>query len=373
MFKSPAWHFYGLKPYNMRDIIIIGAGLTGLSLAYELEKKGLDFQVLEARERVGGRILTNYASQGASIELGATWLGKKHGALAALLTELGLTTHEQYMGPSAIYESISTSPPQLAQLPPNPDPSLRISGGSSALIQQLVSTFDESRRSLNTVVEQIHYQEGMVSVQTNQGVFSARTVVSTLPPRLLLEKVMLIPTLPEKVGKIAADTHTWMGESIKVGLRYAEPFWRKPNSSGTIFSNVGPVTEMYDHSDEAGNNYALKGFLNSSFHAATSDYRRDLLLKQLERYYGPRVHDFLDYEECVWSQEAFTYVPYEAYILPHQNNGHEAFRQAFWEGHFFLAGSETAAQYPGYMDGAVRSARWVLSQLDAQVEAGAST
>lgn len=357
----------------MQDIIIIGAGLTGLCLAYELEKKGLDFQVLEARERIGGRILTNYTTKGASIELGATWLGKKHDALATLLTALGLNTHEQYMGPSAIYESISTSPPQLAQLPPNPDPSLRIAGGSLALIKKLASFLDDSRLHLETVVEKITYREGRVVVETGRGSFSARRVVSTLPPRLLTQKIILDPALPEDIRNIAKHTHTWMGESIKVGLRYAEPFWRKPHTSGTIFSNVGPVTEMYDHSDEAGNHYALKGFLNSSFHAATPDYRRDLLLQQLARYYGSQVHNFLDYQECVWSQEAFTYVPYEGYILPHQNNGHNAFRQAFWEGHFFLAGSETAAQYPGYMDGAVRSASWVLSQLHAQVEAGAST
>lgn len=357
---------------NMQDIIIIGAGLTGLALAYKLGKKGTEVRILEARDRIGGRILTSYPEDAAPIELGATWLGKKHTALVDLLSELELSIFEQYMGTTAIYEPISTSPPQLAQLPDNPDPSYRISGGSSALTQTLARFFDESRLHLNTVVRKISYRQDHCEIETSQGTFTARTVVTTLPPRLLTQKVELSPALPDDLLAIARNTHTWMGESIKVGLRYAAPFWRKPQSSGSIFSNVGPVTEMYDHSDEAGKFYALKGFLNSAFHSATPTYRRGLLLQQLERYYGAQAYDFLSYEERVWSQEAHTHIPYEDYILPHQHNGHAVFRQAFWTGHLYVAGSETAAQFPGYMDGAVRSAQWVLSELEG-VEAGAST
>lgn len=280
----------------MKDVLIIGAGLTGLTLANELKKKGIDFHILEARDRIGGRILTAYQTDQASIELGATWLGKKHTALVDLLKE-------------------------LAQLPPNPEPSYRIAGGSSTLIRRLAATFDESHLSLNTVVKEIHYEAGVVEVRTDQETFTTRTVVSTLPPRLLRGKVIFSPTLPSFLEEIAANTHTWMGESIKVGLRYAQPFWRKPHTSGSIFSNVGPVTEMYDHSDESVSYFALRGFLNGSFQSATSAYRRGILLKQLERYYGNQVYDFLSYEEWGWSQEPYTYTPYEGYILPHQHNG----------------------------------------------------
>lgn len=348
----------------MEDIIIIGAGLTGLTIAYELQKQAVPYQLMEARDRIGGRILTHYPEGQAPVELGATWLGKKHTALVGLLDELEIGIFEQYMGPTAIYEPISTSPPQLAQLPPNPEPSYRISGGSSALIRRLASFLDESRIHLNTEVTQIRYDDsGRCIVRTAEKEWEASVVISTLPPRLLTQKVTLEPILPPAVLAIAENTHTWMGESIKVALRYAEPFWRKPNTSGSIFSNVGPVTEMYDHTEENSESFALKGFLNGAFHAATETYRRGLLLKQLERYFGPQVYDFLSYEEKVWSQEAHTYVPYEGYVLPHQHNGDPAFRTTFWDGHLYLGGSETAAQFPGYMDGAVRSARWVAEKI----------
>lgn len=345
------------------SILIIGAGLTGLTLAYQLKKKGILAQVIEARPHLGGRILTQYHQEGAPIELGATWLGKKHQQLNALLSELDLDIFEQYLGPRAIYEPISTSPPQLAQLPPNDEPSYRIAGGSSKLIQTLAAQLDQSQLVLNEVVQSIQVQKDQLKVETINDQYTADFVISTLPPKLLFTKVQL-PELPAELINIAQNTHTWMGESIKVGLRYPTPFWRSEKVSGTIFSNVGPVSEMYDHADVEDQTYALKGFMNGTYHSATPAFRRDLILKQLERYFGSVVHDYLGYEEAVWSKEAHTFVPYNGYILPHQHNGHSVFQKPYLDGRFFIAGSETAKGHPGYMDGAVSSANWVVDRLD---------
>ena len=64
----------------MERIVIIGGGLSGLLIAYLLEKEGWAPQVLEARNRLGGRIYTfrDSADHEPPIEMGATWLGKKH-------------------------------------------------------------------------------------------------------------------------------------------------------------------------------------------------------------------------------------------------------------------------------------------------------
>lgn len=70
------------------DILIISAGLTGLALAYFLRDHNLSIRILEARERLGGRILTLRDEDGPSREMGATWLGKKHRTLVGLLQEL---------------------------------------------------------------------------------------------------------------------------------------------------------------------------------------------------------------------------------------------------------------------------------------------
>ena len=121
-------------------------------------------------------------------------------------------------------------------------------------------------------------------------------------------------------------------------------------------SNVGPIGEMYDHSNVEATQFALKGFLNGAFHAATKEERQKIALLQLRKYYGAKADSFTAYVECVWRKESYTFTPYEGSIMPHQNNGHPLFRAPLMEGRLLIAGSETAANFPGYMDGAVQSA-----------------
>lgn len=354
------------KNTTTHPVLIIGAGLTGLTLAYYLQKKGIKYQLLEARPRIGGRILTSYQKDAASLEMGATWLGKKHKELSNLLTDLDLEIFEQILGDRAIYEPISTSPPQLVSLPPNNDPSYRIKGGSSSLINTLAEKIGLEKISLKQVVTNISSTDSSLTVKTKTDEFQAKFVVSTLPPFLLANTIEFEPSLSENLKTITATTHTWMGESIKVGLRYATPFWRAEKSSGTIFSNVGPIPEMYDHADAKEQYFSIKGFFNGAYFSITKAERLEMVLTQLEKYYGPQVRDFVSYEEGVWRNEPFTFAPYDQHVLPHQNNGHAIFSIPLMDGKFYLAGAETSSEYPGYMEGAVRSAQRVAKQIIAK-------
>jgi len=351
------------KNSQTHSVIIIGAGLTGLTLAYYLKKKGITAYLLEARSRIGGRIFTNYQEGVAPIEIGATWLGKKHHELNKFLTELDLEIFEQILGERAIYEPISTSPPQLVSLPPNNDPSYRIKGGSSFLINTLAEKIGKENIALEQVVTNISSTTNGLTVKTKTDEFQANLVVSTLPPFLLTSTIEFDPALPTPLTDITATTHTWMGESIKVGLRYATPFWRAENSSGTIVSNVGPIPEMYDHADVEEKYFSLKGFFNGAYFSVSKAERLEMVLTQLEKYYGPQVRNFLSYEEGIWRNQPFTYAPYNQHVLPHQNNGHSIFSKPLMNEKFYLAGAETSEQYPGYMEGAVRSAQRVANQI----------
>lgn len=344
------------------DILILGAGLTGLTLQYLLQKEGYQSILIEARNRIGGRILT-IEKEGLPIEMGATWLGKKHRHLFELLKEMNLGTFPQELGRQAIYEPISTSPFQLVTLPENNEPSYRIKGGTATLINRLSDTINKETVILNQEVRSITNKETSIHTETNTQTFESNVVVSTIPPYLLKKSITFNPALPTTIAKLLSSTHTWMGESIKIGLTFDKPFWRESGTSGTVFSNVGPIPELYDHSNIENNRFALKGFLNGNYFSVTREDRKQLVINQLKKYFGSRIEAFTEYHELVWAKEAYTYTPYEHHVLPHQNNGHPLFQQSLFDGKFYIAGSETASAFSGYMDGAVRSAYFVKDQL----------
>lgn len=76
--------------------MVVGAGLAGLVAARELVAAGRDVVVLEARDRVGGRLLNHPIGGGSSIEVGGQWIGPTQDRIAALADELGVETYPTY-------------------------------------------------------------------------------------------------------------------------------------------------------------------------------------------------------------------------------------------------------------------------------------
>jgi len=346
-----------------KKIVIIGAGLTGMTLAYYLDKANISYVIVEARDRTGGRILTDRTEDVAPIELGATWLGRQHKALNQLIKELSINVFPQKLGKTAVYEHLSTSPPQLVQLPPNNDPSYRIAGGTDVIISELASRIKKDQIFLSSPVLSITTNDEQLIVKTEKEIYFGTHVVSTLPPNLLVNTIKFDDSLSDDLLSIAMTTHTWMSDSIKVGLRYENPFWREGNRSGTIFSNVGPIPEMYDHSTIDDDQYALKGFFNGVYYSITPEQREKMVMTQLQKYLGPEVKEKNEYVEKVWCNEVYSHHSHKEHILPHHNNGHQIYRKTFLNGKFFVAGTETATQNPGYMEGAVQSARETADKL----------
>jgi putrescine oxidase len=85
-----------------RDVVVIGAGAAGLTAANDLRKAGLSVAVLEARDRVGGRLWTDVID-GAMLEIGGQWVSPDQDALIDTLAELGLETYPRYREGESVY------------------------------------------------------------------------------------------------------------------------------------------------------------------------------------------------------------------------------------------------------------------------------
>ncbi|MEP7297329.1 MAG: NAD(P)-binding protein [Burkholderiales bacterium] len=57
----------------MLDVAIVGGGLCGVALAHSLQARHLAWTLFEARDRLGGRVLTRSATNGVPLDLGPTW------------------------------------------------------------------------------------------------------------------------------------------------------------------------------------------------------------------------------------------------------------------------------------------------------------
>lgn len=78
------------------DVVVVGAGLAGLAAARSLVAQGLDPVVVEARDRVGGRLLNEPLDDGQVVEVGGQWIGPTQHRLAGLARELGVATFPTY-------------------------------------------------------------------------------------------------------------------------------------------------------------------------------------------------------------------------------------------------------------------------------------
>ncbi|SIQ40690.1 flavin monoamine oxidase family protein [Maribacter ulvicola] len=344
------------------SVVIIGAGLTGLLAAYRLQELGFEVKVLEARDRIGGRIHTLHSGN-AKVEMGATWFNQAHYHLADVIEEFKVPYFEQFMTGISYFQTFSNVPPQEIAVP-NDSPSYRFKNGTIDLLHSIAIKLMPNTIFLNKEVNEINVIDNEVEVKTNSRTLNADIVITTLPPATLIDQITFTPELPNDWIALAEQTHTWMQDSIKVALTYKKPFWRAQGKSGTIFSNVGPLTEFYDQSNLENESYALVGFASGSCARFTKEQRIEKIEAQLKMVFGEEALQYESYHETAWCQEEFTKSDRQAdNLFPHQNGGHALYQEPLFDNKLFISGAETSKHHSGYMEGAIFAVESVVAKL----------
>ena len=206
-------------------VVILGAGLAGLTTAYLLKDHPIDVTILESRNRLGGRIWTQKIQGGARVEAGATWFGLKHEYLVRLLDQLQIGYYPQATAGISLYDATPPDPPQYFRAPEDEPESYRIHGGSYALIEALAHQLPPSKIHLGDPVETIHFADTSISIYTRLGRhYHADFIVSTLPPQLFEHSITTSPKLDATWTHIANQTHTWMSTRSNFLWRIRQSF-----------------------------------------------------------------------------------------------------------------------------------------------------
>ena len=369
----------GIIPMSS-DVVIIGAGMSGLAAAKDLVAKGKGVILLEAQSSIGGRTVTD-RSLGLPLDLGASWIhGINKNPISGIANSLNISTfttnYDSIQRHDFDGRAITDAEDSLvdanfdslmavvskAQRQAKTDKSLgsAINGVLSLrtyspfeqrAIQYSINTeiehdyaADTSRMSLrywdqdsgfsgkdviikqgysqiinhlaagldirlSTMVQEVDYGSSDVKIKTNNGIFSAKKVIVTVPLGVLKAgSIKFTPTLP--LGYSAAITRLGMGILNKTYLRFPYKFWDEQEQLlGYIGLEPGRWAEWYDF-QHITNQPILLGFNTGSFASTLEAYSDEQTVSSamtvLRAMYGASAPNPIGYKITRWGKNPFS-------------------------------------------------------------------
>lgn len=424
-------------------VIVVGAGLSGLIAARDLQRRGIDVVVLEASDRIGGRALAETTSLGSRLDLGGQWIGADDHRLMALVAELNLQQYPMHskglpllivQGRSKAVTSPSTLTAGLALAglalltrtsktgrwnSSTVDRWLRkVPGRTSRRLLEVIAliswTADLDRYSVHAMLQMVRQQGGLrtilsttngaqdslivegvgeitdrlaaelgnrvltgepvtsvrrdddgVTVRTVSRELRSAKVIVTVPPPLA-SRIKHDP--PLSASRIAVERDTYMGSVYKAIAVFERPFWRDAGRAEALVLDH-PGRAVFDTTAPGGPGHLctlVSGPEARALDGLEPEERRRALLGPLAAYFGPEVLEPVGWHEKSWHLDEYTGGGYLALPEPCTTAGILPMT-SLPEGHVHWAGTETASQHPGYLEGAIhageRAAREVADAL----------
>jgi monoamine oxidase len=310
------------------DVAVVGAGMAGLSAARALEQQGFACRVIEARDRVGGRVHTNYRDGRVIVETGAEFLCHDMTELKALVLEAGLALSPRHEAGDQLIAAKNEEPVRLTggasgkdrpsasdmaaligsadcsmkelirRHLPDAEEALAVSSSMSELLSvnvdrlSAMAVTDIRRRYLSTQSDlQLHVPGGIETVAREmagglnnpvllgnpvRSIALEGGVVRVLADRLELHARALVLAIPPPVVQriafapalppdvVKALDSYVAGSMIKIVLAYETPFWREAGLSGDVLFVDPYAINVSDASFEEDGQGRLVMFVGAS-------------------------------------------------------------------------------------------------------------
>ncbi len=257
----------------LKRVIVIGAGISGLVSAHELSRAGHDVTILEARDRVGGRIYTMRTpfTDGCFAEAGASRIPPDHNLTLAYADYFGLTLDPFYPGSGSFVNYATTkrtliSSSAYLDSPPWPGASkrkeyLKIRGGMENLPKAFADSVSEHIH-LSAPVDSIEQKKDRVLVTISDGTkFTADRVLCTVPVPVL-RNIDFSPSLSVEKQQAINGGYEYKASS-RIFLQLTRRFWEDEHLNG--WGNSDLPEEIWQPTwDQQGPKGVLLSYLRGS-------------------------------------------------------------------------------------------------------------
>lgn len=234
-------------------------------------------------------------------------------------------------------------------------------GGTQQIAEKMAAELGDRVR-LSAAVSRTEWSDDAVAVTSTGGVVEGRCAIVAIPPahRLAID---IAPAPPIEYQQLA---QRWpQGALSKAYAVYPRPFWRDAGHSGQALSDQGPVFITFDVSPGDDGPGVLLGFVDSrEFDALPPEQRRDKAVRCFAALFGVDAENPVEYLDHCWGAETFAPGGPTAAVPPGSWTQFGPLLRTP-VGPLHWAGTETADEWTGFLDGAVRSGQRAAAEVVA--------